>query len=74
MTTQESILAVLSELPSEKIEEVLEFAKSLKSPTPGRPPKSTLRGLWRDLDVHLTEDEISDARREMWERFPRRVP
>lgn len=73
MTTQESILAILNELPSEKVEAVLEFAKSLSPQPSPTPPESTLRGLWRDLDVHLTEDEISDARREMWERFPRQV-
>ena len=31
-------------------------------------PKS-LRGLWRGLDI--TEEEIDEARREMWAGFPR---
>jgi len=32
-------------------------------------PRKSLRGLWRGLDV--TEDQIAEARREMWGNFPR---
>jgi len=32
----------------------------------GRRP---LRGVWRGLDI--TEEEITEARRQMWENFPR---
>lgn len=32
-------------------------------------PRKSLRGLWRGLDI--TEEEIADARREMWGNFPR---
>jgi len=33
-------------------------------------PRKSLRGLWRGLDI--TEEEIAEARREMWGNFPRR--
>jgi hypothetical protein len=33
-------------------------------------PRS-LRGLWRDLDIDVTKEDIEEVRREMWERFPR---
>ena len=32
-------------------------------------PRKSLRGLWRGLDI--TEEEITEARREMWCGFPR---
>jgi hypothetical protein len=32
-------------------------------------PRKSLRGLWRGLDI--TEEEIAEARREMWGNFPR---
>ena len=32
-------------------------------------PRKSLRGLWRDLGI--TEEEIAEARREMWGSFPR---
>ncbi|UCC88725.1 MAG: hypothetical protein JSV81_05300 [Anaerolineales bacterium] len=32
-------------------------------------PYVSLRGLWRGLD--MTEDEINQAREEMWSEFPR---
>ena len=32
-------------------------------------PRKSLRGLWRGLDI--TEEEIAEARQEMWGKFPR---
>jgi len=32
-------------------------------------PRKSLRGLWRGLDT--TEEELAEARREMWKTFPR---
>ncbi|HAZ47960.1 MAG TPA: hypothetical protein DDW76_00215 [Cyanobacteria bacterium UBA11369] len=32
-------------------------------------PRKSLRGIWRGLDI--TEDDINQARREMWANFPR---
>jgi len=32
-------------------------------------PRKSLRGLWRGLDI--TEEDIAEARREMWGSFPR---
>lgn len=38
--------------------------KSLRST-----PRKSLRGLWRGLDI--TQEDIAEARREMWGSFPR---
>jgi len=28
-------------------------------------------GLWADLDIGITDEDIDEARREMWGNFPR---
>lgn len=32
-----------------------------------------LRGLWKDLGPSVSEQDIDDARREMWKDFPLRL-
>lgn len=33
-------------------------------------PRKSLRGLWKGLDI--TDEDIAEARREMWAGFPRK--
>jgi hypothetical protein len=28
-----------------------------------------LHGLWKNLNIHVTEEDIAEARREMWGNF-----
>ncbi|MFQ4146176.1 DUF2281 domain-containing protein [Chlorogloeopsis sp. ULAP02] len=66
---QQAVLIALQELPIEKQQEVLDFVEFLKmrmSPKTHR----NLRGLWADLQVDLTEDDITEAKHEMWGHFP----
>jgi hypothetical protein len=46
---------------------VPDIERELKAAQPM--PRKSLRGLWRGLDI--TEEEIAEARREMWSNFPR---
>jgi hypothetical protein len=46
---------------------VPDIERELKAAQPT--PRKSLRGLWRGLDI--TEEEIAEARREMWSIFPR---
>jgi hypothetical protein len=46
---------------------VPDIERELKAAQPT--PRKSLRGLWRGLDI--TEEEIAEARREMWSNFPR---
>ena len=46
---------------------VPDIERELKAARPT--PRKSLRGLWRGLDI--TEEEIAEARREMWGNFPR---
>jgi hypothetical protein len=72
MTVVEQVLEKLRELPPEKQQEVLSFVDSLAENKPKKPLRS-LRGLWKDLDIHITEEDIAQARREMWGNFPRDI-
>jgi hypothetical protein len=71
MTLEQSILEAVRMLPPEKQQEVLEHVQKL-----GRTPGSTRprwngKGLWADLNVTLTTEEIDQNQREMWKNFPR---
>jgi hypothetical protein len=71
MTIAEQVLNKLRDLPPEKQKEVLEYVDSLKTETQGKDSLPNLRGLWKGLNVDITEEDIAEARREMWGRFPR---
>jgi hypothetical protein len=45
-----------------------QIEQELKTAQPA--PRKSLRGLWRGLDI--TEDDITQARQEMWGKFPRK--
>ena len=74
MTIEQQVLEKLRDLPPEKQKGVLDFVDFLKekSTSPKKPLRSLL-GLWSDLKVHLTEEDIAEARREMWGNFPRHI-
>ena len=71
MTLEQTILGKLRTLPPEKQREVLDFVNSLE-PVQGKPrPRRSLRGLWADLEIEITEKDLAAVRREMWDNFPR---
>jgi hypothetical protein len=71
MTIEEAILEKIRLLPPEKQHEVLDFTELLRARTATKEPREPLRGLWKDLGVSVTEQDISEARREMWGNSPR---
>jgi hypothetical protein len=73
MTIEEQVIETLRELPPEGQKQVLEFVSRLKAEgrkTPGR----SLAGLWADLHLAITENDLTEVRREMWSDFPREMP
>jgi hypothetical protein len=70
MDVEQSILETIRSLPPDKQLELLDHAKQLQQSTPKEPLKSG-RGLWADLNISLSAEEIDEARREMWKNFPR---
>jgi mRNA-degrading endonuclease RelE of RelBE toxin-antitoxin system len=73
VTVEEQVLEKLRGLPPEKQKQVLDFVSSLKEKNGAPQPRRSLRGLWKDLNVHVTEEDIAEARREMWGNFPRDI-
>ncbi|MBI4480301.1 MAG: hypothetical protein HY651_09800 [Acidobacteria bacterium] len=73
MTIEEMVLEKLRGLPPEKQKEVLEFMESLKPSGGTRKPLRSLEGLLEDLNIDITEEDIAEARREMWGDFPRDI-
>jgi hypothetical protein len=73
MTIQEQVLEKLRDLPPEKQKEVLDFVEFLKEKNGAKKPLRSLLGLWADLNFHVTEEDIAEARREMWGNFPRDI-
>jgi len=73
MTIEQQVLEKLRDLPPEKQKEVLDFVDSLKEKHGPKKPRRSLLGLWADLNIHITEEDIAEARREMWGNFPRDI-
>lgn len=71
MVIEDAIVAGLRVLPVEKKQEVLDFVEFLaRRSAPPEAPASP-EGLWADLDITLSAEDIAEVRREMWGNFPR---
>jgi hypothetical protein len=72
MSVEQAILEAVRTLPPDKQRELLSHACSLRQQEalPKKPFKS-VRGLWSDLGISLSTEEIEENQREMWKNFPR---
>jgi hypothetical protein len=72
MTLEQEILDTLRALPADKQQALLDHAKHLRGEArQPRQPRRSGRGLWADLNIDLSAEEIDEVRREMWKGFPR---
>lgn len=71
MNLEQAVLDKLRTLTPDKQQEVLDFAEFLQHKTPPKRPLKSVKGLWADLKVDITEEDIAQARKEMWGNFPR---
>jgi len=72
MSLEQSIIEKLRLLSTEKQQEVLDFVEFLgQKHTIVKHPRRNWIGSASDLKVDLTEEDIAEARREMWGNFPR---
>jgi len=72
MTLEQAILDAVRELPPDKQQELLEHAEHLRlQEKQSRTPRKSGRGLWADLNIDLSAEDIDEARREAWKNFPR---
>jgi hypothetical protein len=70
---EETLIAVIKTLPIEKQQALLEFAEFLQSKTTPKAPTKSIKGLWANADINLTEEELATNRKEMWANFPKDI-
>ncbi len=70
MTLVDAIAETVRALSPEDQERVLAFARSMKPLVPVEQRKDP-RGMFEHLGVHLTLEELQEARREAWASSPR---
>jgi len=63
----------LESLTPEQQVKLREFLNSLEDANVRKGPRRSLRGLFVDLGVTISEEDIDEARREMWGNFPRDI-
>ncbi|MEY3868937.1 MAG: DUF2281 domain-containing protein [Microcoleaceae cyanobacterium] len=71
MNLEQAVLDKLRELPPDKQQEILDFAEFLQQKNSPRKPLKSVKGMWANLDIEITEEDIAQARQEMWGNFPR---
>ena len=73
MTVEEKVFAKLRALPEAKQLEVLDFTEFLENRERKPTPLKSIVGLCADMGIHISAEEIDEARREMWGNFPREI-
>ncbi|GAA6620355.1 DUF2281 domain-containing protein [Scytonema sp. NUACC26] len=68
LNIEQNVLEKIRSLPVEKQQEVLNFVEFLAQKNQVERPRRSLKGLWADLDVNITSEDIAQVRREMWRR------
>jgi hypothetical protein len=72
MSIEQQVAEKLHRLPPAIQQEVLDFVEALECKHRGnKRHRRKLVGAAADLRVDLTEQDIAEARREMWGNFPR---
>jgi hypothetical protein len=73
MTPLEQVLPILEQLSREDKILVIERLTCLlnQEEVQARLPRNILKGLWADLKVDVSEEDIAEVRREMMKNFPR---
>lgn len=74
MPVEEVVIEKLRRLPPAQQAAVLRFVEHLELSAWRARPRQSAKGLWADLEIDLTEDELDSLRQEMWESFPREFP
>lgn len=73
MSIEKSVIERLESLTPEQQGKLLDFLNSLEETTVPKAPRRSLRGLFADLGVTISGEDIEEARREMWGKFPRDI-
>jgi hypothetical protein len=71
--TRPQVLAQLPKLPPDKQRELFEFAEFLVQRHRPKQPRQSIKGLCADLGVQITDEDIAQARQELWGQFPKEL-
>jgi len=71
MTLEQSLIEALKSLSPDKQQELLDHAKRLRAASRAEKPFRSVEGLWADLGVSVSAEDVDEVRREMWKDFPR---
>jgi len=71
MSLEQAILEIVRELPPDKQRDVFDYVSRLQTESTKKPPFKSIEGLWADLGISLSAEEIEQTQREMWRGFPR---
>jgi hypothetical protein len=66
LSIEQAVMEKLRALPFERQQQLLDFVDFLGQKAPPRRPLRSVKGLLADLDIHITDDDIAQARKEMW--------
>ena len=72
MSVEQAILDALRELPADKQQDILNYANNLRKETAPKKPFESIEGLWSDLGISLSAEDLERNQREMWKDFPRK--
>lgn len=72
MNLEQTIMEKLKALPSDKQQQALDFIEFLEQKHGISRPRRSVLGIASDLRIDITEEDIAEARREMWGNFPRK--
>ncbi|MEZ4863323.1 MAG: DUF2281 domain-containing protein [Caldilineaceae bacterium] len=73
MTIEQAVLQHLTTLPVEQKQEVLDFVEFLQTKRKMKQPRRNPIGLFADLQIQITAQDIAEARQEMWGNFPKDI-
>ena len=71
MSVEQAILEAVRALPPDKQQEILSHATRLREESAPKKPFKSIKGLWADLGISLSVEEIEENQREMWKNLPR---
>ncbi len=69
MTVAEKVFEKFKALPVDRQQELLDFAEFLEKKEIPKTSRRSLRGIWADDPSNFTEEDLREARNEMWRGY-----
>ncbi len=73
LEVKQAVVDILEDLPPEEQKVLLQFAESLQAKNLVKKPLKNLKGIWSNLNLNFTEEELAKERQEIWNNFPRDI-